>query len=189
MKNIAKFISTVGNPLSLGLFFTFCYYLNVKNNSEKPYLVWVSVACVLAPLLAFVIYKVRKRQFADYDVSDRNKRKQVYLVFMVSLFILILISIFLKFPIDGIKIQGAIFIQIIASYLINQKLKVSMHTSFSFLFAYLFYPLNSQIAFVLFAFGFLNGASRLVLRRHTIMEVLAGFILGNTIGLLYLFLI
>ena len=189
MKIVAKFISTIGNPLSLGLFFTFSYYFHVKNISKNPSLVLVAVAALLIPLLSFVIYKVQKGEYTDYDVSNRLKRKQVYQVFMVSLLILMLISIFLRFSNNSIKIQAAVFFQILLSYFINQRLKISMHTSFSFLFAYLFFPINSITAWALFGFGFLNGGSRLLLNRHSPSEVLAGFVLGNTVGLLYLYAI
>ncbi len=187
MKNIAKFISTLGNPLPIGLLFTIYYYLAIKNTAQKPWLVLLTVAGLLMPLLGFVIYKVRKGDFADYDVSNRLKRKQVYLVFLVSLFILICVSFMLNFPINSIKIQGVIFLQVGLSYLINQKLKISMHTSFGFLFAFLFFPLNCLIAWLLYGFGFLIGGSRLVLNRHKPTEVFAGFVLGNAIGLLYLY--
>jgi membrane-associated phospholipid phosphatase len=186
LKNIAKLVSTIGNPIVLGLFFAFYNYFIVKSTDSQPWMILVVVAFLLIPLVVFVGLKVKKGEYADYDVSNRVKRMEVYKFILVLLFVLIVASFAFHFPISAKCINIAIFAQLLFSFILNQRLKVSMHTSFSFLYAFLFFPLNMTSALVLYVFGFFNGASRLLLNRHQPNEVIAGFILGNIVGVFYL---
>jgi membrane-associated phospholipid phosphatase len=186
LKQAAKIISAIGNPLCLGILFGIYNFVELSKYAENAYLPLVSIAIVLVPLAIFVYLKVKKGQFHDYDVSNRLKRKSVYRLILILLLLAIFSSLFIPYPKGTVLINSILFLQIGLSYLINEKLKISMHTSFSFLFAYLFYPLSKEIFIGLFVFGFFNGYSRLVLNRHKPSEVMAGFIMGNACGLLYL---
>ncbi len=150
------------------------------------YLPILFVFAIIVPVLSFIIWKVRTKEFTDFDVSNRKKRQTLYEFIVPLLGLLALVLIGFKFPLKVILPVLAIFILLFISTFINKTLKVSLHTSISFLFAYLFFPINSKIAICLFCFGFLIGWSRLVLNRHQPKEVLAGVILGNIIGLLFL---
>lgn len=141
---------------------------------------------VIGPVFGFIYKKVRQKEFTDFDVSNRVKRQTLYR-FMLPVFgLLSLILIVFQFPIKVILPVLALFTQLLASSALNKRLKVSMHTSFCFLFAYLFFPIHQSMGIGLFGFGFLVAWSRLALRRHSPKEVLAGFVLGNLVGLLYL---
>lgn len=187
LKTLAKIISTVGNPLSLALFFGFYLFYLEKDNPAQRNLPLIFMLSVVIPIAVYVGYNVRKKRFADYDVSDRNKRKGVYKVLIIVFFILNLIFYVLNFDIKGKLLVTTFLVHSLSSYYINQRIKVSMHTSYNFLFSFLFYPINPQISVFLFLFGFVNAWSRLALSRHKTIEVVLGFITGLLLGGLYLY--
>ncbi len=185
---LATVISTIGNPMALGLFFGAFLYFSHSDSGEYEGLPMVFSGIVILPVLTFTTIKVKKGEFEDYDVSDRLKRTQLY---KFVLFVFLILNIFLiagSYPVKAILVSGILFIHLLISFLVNQRLKVSMHTSFSFLFSALFVPLSHQVAVGLFVFGFVNAWSRIVLGRHKTDEVIAGWILGMITGGIYIFL-
>lgn len=186
MKTLAKFISSIGNPVVIGLFFGFYiqYFANEGDDGDGLPLLFVSI--IIIPLVLYIGYNVYKKNFDDFDVSNQKKRNSVYVVLLIALGLLSLLLIFGGYPVKGTLLALTLFVHILVSFLINQKLKVSKHTSFNFLFAWVFYPISAIIAIMLFFFGFFNAWSRLALARHTKQEVIAGFFLGNVMGASYL---
>jgi hypothetical protein len=157
-----------------------------RHEAEYQYLPLFFVLGIVVPVIGFIYWKVRQKEFTDYDVSNRVKRQQLYRFILPLFGLLALVLIVFRFPIKVILPVLAFFVLLFVSFFINKKLKVSMHTSFCFLFAYLFFPLNASVGITLFAFGFLVAWSRLALRRHSKQEVYLGFGLGNLVGLVYL---
>lgn len=187
LKRLAKIISTVGNPLSIALFFGLYLFYLEKDNPVQRNLLLIFMLSVVIPIVAYVGYNVRKKRFADYDVSDRNKRKGVYKVLIAVFLVLNIIFYVLDFDIKGKLLVTTFLVHSLSSFMINQRIKVSMHTSYNFLFSFLFYPINTQISVFLFLFGFLNAWSRIALSRHKTFEVVLGFISGVFIGGMYLY--
>lgn len=186
LKGLANLISTVGNPLVIGIFFGFYFHFTNEEPESLKNLPMIFALVVVLPLVGFIGYNVFTRNFDDFDVSNRKKRNSVYVLLIILLAILSFIIYYKGYPSKALLLSLTLFGQISISYLINQKLKVSMHTSICFLFAWIFYPINPVIAYSLFLFGFFNAWSRVELKRHTVAEVIFGFILGNSIGLIYL---
>lgn len=116
----------------------------------------------------------------------KQKRNKLYIFVILCFFILLCILFYGKYPLKAQILGITFFVLLFFSFLINNKIKVSLHTSFNYLFVYLYFPINSLIAIPLFLFGFLNMWSRLALKRHKLNEIVYGFILGNTVGISYL---
>jgi hypothetical protein len=188
LNKIAKIISFLGNPMFIGL--GFGLYLNFFNKEPGSLhgFTLLFAAIVVLPLLIFMVYNVKKGNFENYDVSNRLDRNKLY-QYLICVFFGLGIFIFLKDYPSKAKILIIILnIHLLFSYLINQKIKISMHASFNVLFAFIFYPLNSIIAICLFVFSFFNMWSRLQLSRHKTIEVVLGFCFGTIMGSLYLVL-
>lgn len=186
MNTFAKFVSALGNPLSIAIFFGI--YLNFSGNvpENQKYFPLLFILAVALPVGIYVFINVRNKKFGNYDVSNQEKRNGVYKLLIFVFSILNILFWVLDLGLKGKLLVSAFLFHIILCFLINQKIKVSLHTSFTFLFSYIFYPLNSAIAIALFLFGFLNAWSRLSLSRHSINEVLFGFLTGNFTGIIYL---
>jgi hypothetical protein len=187
LKKLAKIISTVGNPLSIALFFgLYLYFFEDKNQSQSN-LPLIFVLSVAVPMAIYVGYNVRRKRFADYDVSDRTKRDGVYKVLIAVFLILNLVFYTFNFDIKGKLLATTFLLHSLSSFFINKRIKVSMHTSYNFLFSLIFYPINPQISLFLFGFGFINAWSRLALSRHKSIEVFLGFLTGVSFGGFYLY--
>jgi hypothetical protein len=187
LKTFAKIISTVGNPLAIALFFGSYLYFLEKDNPSQRNLLLLFLLAVVVPIAGYITYNVYKKKFADYDVSDRNKRKGVYKVLITVFLCINVVFYVLNFDIKGKILVSTFLVHSVISFLINNRVKISMHTSFNFLFAFLFYPINPQISIFLFLFGFVNAWSRLALSRHKGIEVILGFVTGVAIGSIYLY--
>lgn len=185
-KPLPYIISTIGNPMVIALFYGIYVQYLAQGQAGYQYLPLIFALGVVGPVFGFIFWKVRQNEYADYDVSNRVKRQGLYWFLIPVLGLLALILVGFRFPFKVILPVFAFLLQIVFSAILNRKFKVSMHTSFCFLFSYLFFPLNVPISIVLFCFGFLVAWSRIELNRHSPKEVLVGILLGNFVGLVYM---
>lgn len=184
IKNLAKFISTIGNPMSLGLFYGI--YLTFHVGGQINYLPAIFAAFIVIPIFIFTAIKVKNKEFTDYDVSNRVSRNKLYNFILLLFLILTFYLIWFQYDFKSYLLTSTFFLLILISSRINRIVKISMHTSFAFLFSILFYVLNTKIAILLMFFAFCIGWSRLELNRHKKIEVVYGGLLGTLIGILYL---
>lgn len=183
-KKIANIISTVGNPMSLGLLYGIYIMFFLENKIN--YLPLLFVGFIAVPVSIFTAFKVKNKEFTDYDVSNRISRKKLYKFTILLFLVLSIFLVVFQFDSKSYLLSFTFFIHLLISYLINQKIKISMHSSFAFLFSFLFYVLNLKIAVFLLMFAFLIAWSRIRLRRHQPIEVIYGALLGCVVGLTYL---
>lgn len=184
---IAKIISTVGNPLVLGLLYATLiqHYLPV----DHPILVYsLLITIVVFPVILYIMFNVKRGTFKNYDVSHQKKRNSLYKFALVLLFVLNVILFLLDYSIKESLSVIIVFVHLLISYLLNQVVKASMHTSFNFLFAFMISNFDFRIAAILYLFGFINGWSRLALSRHKSHEIVVGYLLGNCTGIVFLIL-
>ncbi len=185
-QKIANLISTIGNPLVLSVLVAI--YNNFKHYPLKQALTLTGyiLLIVILPIFFYINRKVKQGNFADHDVSARTKRPSLYLMGLGVIGLMIGVLYFTHQPKDIISGAWAAFGLILSSFLINFKLKTSLHAGFAFLIALLVVPSDLLIGGILLAFACLVGWSRLVLRRHTLPEVFMGAALGVIWGCLRL---
>jgi membrane-associated phospholipid phosphatase len=187
LRNIAKMVSTIGNPVVIGLFYgVYIQYISLMAG-HYDFMPIIFTLLMIAPTAAFIYWKVKKKEYTDYDVSNRVKRNSLYNFVLPLIFILNITLFIFNFPIKVKLVAATFLLNVSIATILNKTIKASMHTSFCFLFANLFYPINIFIAVFLFFSGFLVLWSRVFLNRHSVKEVVAGFILGNSLGGIYLF--
>lgn len=185
---ISNAISSIGHPILLGTLAAI--YVNFSEFSrEKAWNLTLTLilGCVL-PIIGFLIYKMRKGDYENFDVSNQKKRNSLYL-FSILLLAIFMGYLFLVNSTWLIKCGIIpVFLLTLSSYFINKKIKVSLHTSFSFLLATMMIQVETAAAFSMYLFAILIGYSRLYLKRHTIPEVALGAILGTGIGFIFHFI-
>ncbi|MCA0362837.1 MAG: hypothetical protein LCH67_02230 [Bacteroidetes bacterium] len=186
LNKIARIISFIGNPMVLGLLVVL-YIQFFHQGSATNHLLLYSMAIVVVPVGAYIKYQVDQKNFRDYDVSHQKRRNSLYRFALVLIFVLMLVFYFLKAQAELQLIIRILFLHLFISFLTNQWIKVSMHTSFNFLFAYMMMPNNLYFGLGLIFYGFVNGWSRVQLSRHKPREVIAGLLLGNFTGTLFLY--
>jgi len=184
-RSFASFVSNFGNPFNLLFLLTVysCFQFLPFSQAIKISLLILFLA--LVPTGLFIVFNVKRGVYSNYDVSNQKQRRSLY-VFSLCIIILILTGLFyFKEPAFIIGGTLAAFLLLLASYLVNMKLKCSLHTSFAVFIAISFIPLNIYWSLGLFFFALILGWSRLILKRHTIQEVLVGGLLGTLVGILF----
>lgn len=186
LNKLAKIISFIGNPMTLGLLVVLCIQFFHHDSASRPLLLY-SLAIVVIPIGGYLKYQVDRKNFRDYDVSHQKRRNSLYRFALVLFFILVLVFYFFEVPFELQLSIRILFLHLLISFLTNQWVKISMHTSFNFLFAYMMMPTNLYFGLGLIFYGFVNGWSRVQLSRHKPLEVIAGLLLGNFTGTLFLY--
>lgn len=186
----AKLLSYIFNPI---FFFLLMPYLIVykQTNNNLYALKWefFSAAFVIFGLLVIIIGK-KKGTFSDFDLSNREERSKFYLLLWPLLITYVIASIFFRgifFPLSIIAV--GIVIGLLFYESVNRKIKASIHVGIATAFVI---TLGVLFGWTIFFESFwivpLVSWSRIILKRHTIQEILAGGFLGALItGITILF--
>nr|WP_321425392.1 hypothetical protein [uncultured Bacteroides sp.] len=196
----ARIISAIFNPfivpfLAFGVLFFFSY-LNMLPLTYRLVVLGVVYAfTILLPTIA--IFFFRKINGWGMGVfKDRKKRFVPYILTIICYIACLIMMVRMNLPRYMTGIIIASLLAIILCVLINLKWKISEHMTamggvvggliaFSFMFNY--NPTYWLCLFILIAGGL--GSARILLRHHTLLEVLTGFSAGflcAVFGILFL---
>lgn len=187
---VAKFISIVLNPLIILFFVPFFIVYKSTNNTTTAFGWTLYTFLFLAAMGIFLAYGVWKGILTNFDASRREQRPLLYF-FAVCLGIVYVAGLFIFFaPLILKAIAIGTLIGIIVASLVNTRIKASIHTAtLSGLIMGLVLGYGGYFV-LLFLLIPVMGRSRISLKKHTLREVIAGWILGSLISLsIYLFLI
>ena len=194
----ARVLSAVFNPFYLptvGLIalFTFSYLSLLPLSYKIVVLGLVYIFTILLPTVLISLY-CRRHRCSLIDLGQRERRMVPYVISILSYFICVYIMESMHIPhfMASILIV-ALMIQIICS-IVNVWWKISTHTAaiggvegaivaFSIIFG--FNPVF-WICVAIIVAGML-GTSRMILRQHSLSQVVAGFLLGCIVGFMILF--
>lgn len=180
---LAKFISIIFNPVIL--LFLMPYLVVYRQTASEIYaLKWVvfSASFLLIGITLFLIERL-KGVFSDSDISHQKERPRFYAIAFILAFIYFISSLFFKgifFPISIIAF--GIIIALFLFDIVNMRIKASIHVG-----VYCAFVITVGILYQTFipilVLPFLAW-SRIVLHKHTIIEIVTGGILGSivTIG-------
>lgn len=179
---IAQWISRIGHPFVLPLVALLLVTLHVVPPAQALGIVALTAATITVPVLIYTRREVRARRWTDYDVSIRTDRYRLYPL-ILALCGLSGLAFWLldgpAFMLHGI-LAGAVLT--FAAMLINLWLKISLHAALATLCGLVILALNLWIGVGACMFAALICWSRVVLRRHTLLEVVAGALLGGVVG-------
>lgn len=167
---------------------------------------------VILPVIGFSAFKVAQGEWAHIDASGINERRGLYPVIISALLLAALIGVWFAWAMPiilGLVIMGAM---VVAAYILSiripfrsgQGFKTSLHVSFAAFAAMLPLlgdgPVWTHLAAIgqgvvgqggaalgLLGTAAIIGWSRLRLKRHSLAEVIAGFIIGLIGGGLMVF--
>ncbi len=175
-------ISTIGNPLITFSVFVLFITLKTMDGMSAALLSLLVIGCVTIPISINNYVKTKNGKYTNYDVSDREQRQGFYH------FLLLLIGgvtgiLYLTNQPAAFRHGSLVFlVMVIVSYVINYRLKVSMHTSISVYLGITLLLVNFNAGLAMLVFAVLIGLSRLVLKRHSVAEVVAGLAVGFVFG-------
>lgn len=179
MKTIfAKAISLIFAPLFwVILFFISAYYKGLFQYNHKIIIIFSIV--VLFPVLTFFILYAAK-QISDFDITQRRERYGILAVINLNSFIL-LYFLYTQQLAQLFALTKIICVIIAVSSLITFFYKISFHITFSYTFAVLINALFSFNLWGLYLIVPVLFWSRLVLKKHTIAQMLLAICIDSVI--------
>ncbi|GAB4015947.1 phosphatase PAP2 family protein [Spirosoma koreense] len=179
---IAKALSILGHPLLTISLFALCLTFQRLPIGNAMVISALLLGGVVIPISWYNYQQVKRGQYTDFDVSDQRQRAQFYpvLIGSIALMTVLLFATHQPRPISYGTACGLLLV--VSSYGVNKYLKVSLHTSLSFFLTWAIYSINQPLGLVMGGFSILIGVSRLVLGRHTLLEILVGALIGLIAG-------
>ena len=183
-------------PLIIFLWLFFCTYLNIMPIQYKLFAIsMVFCFTMLMPMIFIYLYQ-RINGSNLRGLGDRKRRFIPYILAIMGYSTCLLVMYNMHFPkyMSGIIIASLICMILCA--IINLKWKISNHTSasglligslLSYSLIFQFNPIWWLCIFILLS-GLL-GTARIIVKQHTLYEVIAGFIIGifcGIIGILFI---
>lgn len=195
----ARVLSAVFNPfylptVGLVILFTLSYLSLLPLSYKLLVLGLVYIFTILIPTLLITLYRHHQR-WTLIELGQRERRMVPYVISIISYFICVHIMESMHIPHFMASILiAALMIQILCS-IVNVWWKISTHTaaiggmagaiaSFSMVFG--FNPVFWLC--VVFMVAGILGTCRMILRQHSLAQVVAGFVLGSLVGLMILFI-
>ncbi|WP_244140789.1 ABC transporter permease [Kaistella flava (ex Peng et al. 2021)] len=139
----------------------------------------------IIPISSWIYYNVKTKKYTDADVSDRKQRKGLYF-FISGAIISYLNFVYLRYErIDFVLLF--LLILLVIMQISNYFIKSSMHTALNIFVAALMFTLNPIYGLIWLGFTIAVAYSRIVLRRHSLAEVLSGAVIASIISFIYLY--
>jgi len=196
----ARMMSMLFTPFYLPIvgliaLFTFSYMSIFPLSYKLQVLIMVYLFTILLPSVLIHLYR-RYRGWTLIELGHKERRAVPYVISILCYFFCIYLMDLLHIPhFMGTILYAALFIQVVCA-LVNVWWKISTHTAAIggvagalFVFGELFgFNPVWWLCVVLILAGIL-GSSRMILRQHSLLQVVAGFIVGivcSVIGLIYL---
>lgn len=184
---ISKVISNFFNPLT-SLFIYFVYHSSLTYTLRETASIFVPIfLMIIIPITMWIYWNVKKGKYTNTDVSDRNQRKGLYFFIEAALLLYILYHYFTTQSVDFVMVF--LLVLLVVMQLSNYFIKSSMHTAFNIFVAALFFSVNVYLGIIWFGIAILVGITRIILKRHTVKEVLSGGIIASFISFIYLYTI
>ncbi|MDR2816998.1 MAG: hypothetical protein LBB62_09905 [Proteiniphilum sp.] len=190
MKFIAHLISTIFQPLLMPTYGVTLLFVYTYFGVTYPHRFWLIIAPVVffsfavPAILILMLY--RMRIISDLSLKVRSERIYPYIITLLSYSVMIWFYYRMKMPIWFSMIMlSSVAIMIVAT-LITLKWKISAHMfgiggliGGAMSVSYFVEHSNPYFMFMgLFIIAGLVSTSRLILKRHTLAQVIAGFLLG-----------
>lgn len=182
---LSKFLSQIFNPLfSLLIFFIYKESKYASFSESVIKFLWLLILLIL-PIIMWIYGHVKSGKYTDSDVSDRKQRKSLYLFISAALSFYILINYLINKNWDSVLIY--LLILIFFMQISNLMIKSSMHTALNIFVSALFFSESLVWGIVWLLISIIVGITRILLKRHTLQEVLSGATIAIIVSSFYLY--
>jgi hypothetical protein len=181
----AAIVSFLGHPLLT--FPVFVVLVSFRSfEVEKASLIsFVAIVGVIVPVTIRNYLKARRGEYTNFDVSNREERKGFYPLPVILIALALLVFYFTDQPPDVIAGTLLSLLLMITAGLINLKIKCSLHAAASVFLSFLLLKVWFYAGVVMFAFTIFICISRFILKRHSVVEIIAGLVVGSVFGSVY----
>ena len=184
-RRFAQCLSLIGHPfIFVPIVALFVSWHRLTPGKAALGILTVVLAC-LVPVSIYIFGKVKRREWSDLDVSQRKDRPHL---FIVGVTLLILTCLILQLTHQSpafVRGCTAAIVLVCSGWALNFWIKPSMHAGFAMLASFSLWPFGVKVAFPMIIFAILVGWSRVILSRHTKLEVVTGLILGAIVAHLF----
>lgn len=179
----ARTISLIFHPFAVApLALIFALYLSGIGLLAALWWAGVCVLFLTIPLVTYLFHKVTSKQFSDADVSVREQRQGIYFFGAICMIVCFGVLLWLRAPDIMIELFGAGLAMVVLFALVTRFVtKVSVHTGImtgaTVVVAFYSWPW----ALVLAAATLVVAWSRLMLKRHSMVEIISGASISGTV--------
>jgi membrane-associated phospholipid phosphatase len=186
-EHIARYVSNILSPISVSIPFIFLVALYHAQNMLAA-LAYASATLFFISIgpMAYILVGVYQGKFTDIDVSVRSQRSGPFLFSILSAFVGLLILSFFHGPRDLQTVMLAVIACGTVLMLVTLWWKISMHASALAAAVTMLTALYGNIILPAYVLLILVCWSRVVLRRHTMAQVIAGSLLSIGLSILTL---
>ena len=178
----ARTCSVLGNPLFISGIFLCAFSLRLLDGSRAVEIMAALIALLFLPIAIWIQTRVRAGRYSDFDVSRREDRTTMYPIVLV-LILFATALLFLTHQPEMLSVgMLCVSTMIVIAFLANQWIKISLHTVFCFFFALVAIKISLAWLAPMLIFAVLVASSRLILKRHRVVELMAGAGLGVLTG-------
>lgn len=182
---LSTWFSNLMNPLiSLVLYF---FYLNnfAENNISHPKRLLLALLLVILPIAGWIFYNVKVGNYTNMDVSNQKQRRTLYYFIYAVVAFFVAVQYFFY---DSVDIEATfLLVLLLMMGFSNYLIKSSMHTAFNLFVAALYFSHNTTLGIIWLCITFVVGITRLILKRHSLSEVLMGAFIGSVVSIAYLY--
>jgi membrane-associated phospholipid phosphatase len=183
----AEAVSFVGNPLLTFSVFVVLVTFRSFDIQKATIISGVAIVGIILPVTIRNYLKSRRGEYTDFDVSDQEQRKNFYPLPVILISLALSVFLLTKQPPEVITGTFLSLLLMVTAGLINLRIKCSLHAAASVFLSFLLLKIWFYTGIVMFLFTVLICASRLVLKRHSIIEIVTGMVVGVIFGGAYYF--
>ncbi len=183
INKVSKTISFITFPFIVAVPTIFLLLLSETDLSKSVFWTLLSILFIAIFPLIYILLKIRTKRISNLSIDIRNQRKSVFICYSLSIIFGIICFYAINAPVNLIIGFWGLLTIVLISFMINSYVfKISVHMlgmglSFSLLFQY--YTTLSIAILILSVF---TALARFYLKKHTVTEIISGFVLGITVG-------
>lgn len=179
---VARLLSIAGHPFVFALLVMAAVGVRFLRREQTVTALTVLVLLVIVPFTLYIVREVRAQRWTNFDVSVREHRPRMYAVALLLIAAAAGLLHLLGAP-WGI-VRGMLFAAglMCLTLALNVLLKVSLHAAISAYAAVILWRVEPAVGAIALAACLAIGWSRVVLKRHTLAEVVVGTMCGLGVG-------
>jgi membrane-associated phospholipid phosphatase len=181
-RQVARWISILGHPFILIPALVAAVTVRRLPPERVALIVGIVVLVSVVPMLLLIARQVRSGAWTNYDVSVREQRVGMYPAAFAIATATVLVLAWTGTPPSILQGVLATLLLIGIAWLVNLRLKISLHTAFAVFTALALWPSRGLAAGGL-VLALAIAWSRLEMGRHTLPEVIGGALLGAAVGI------
>lgn len=181
----SKVISAAFNPVFSLLFYFIITEAVNADYIRSVYKLLLLILLIILPISVWILKGVKSGKYTDTDVSDRVQRKSLYYFIFAILAFYISVNFFLynKWDIEIIFLLILLALMQISNYFI----KSSMHTALNIFVAALFFSKIIWLGVFWCFISVIVGLTRIILKRHTLQEVVSGSLIAVAVSAFFIY--